>query len=172
MLIDKYLSKYQFSSFHFIEFNDYPELVFSVIKTINFRKSKIISILFNLRGLPRSMDSFNGFLESGFILLEEKKDEEIVLGFLLEGKGLKKTPKKDFIKCEKGNIVKGVWNFKITEYDSKKILSTETRVYCNTRRTRFLFSIYWFFISYFSGLIRKIILKLIKQELEEINYKG
>jgi len=168
MLIDDYLSVYQFSEYHSIVVRNRAEQIFPVIKNTNFRKSKFLNFLFIVRGLPAKMNSIDGFVDSGFILLEEHENKEIVLGFLF-GVTLRKIKvvlPNEFKKFIDPRYIKGVWNFRLSRKDNKTILSTETRVFCPTKKSKILFSIYWFFISYFSGLIRMIILKLIKHESE------
>ena len=112
------------------------------------------------------MSNFYAFVENGFIFLDEKENDEIILGFLIGWKGLTKVPPDEFKHLQDKRYIKGVWNFKLSPSGENTSLSTETRVYCPTKLSRIRFSMYWFVISRFSGLIRKIMLKLIKEQAE------
>ena len=168
MLIDKYLKQYQFSEHHEVEISRNRETVFNAIKNVNFYNSKFLKLLFRCRGLPSKMNSINGFIDCGFIFLEEQNNKEILLGFLLGGKfnGIKQVKPSEFINFSDQRYIKGVWNFHLSQTNKNTLLATETRVFCPCTSYRILFSIYWFFISYFSGVTRSIILNLIKQDSE------
>ncbi|MBU0731200.1 MAG: hypothetical protein KKE17_02380 [Proteobacteria bacterium] len=112
------------------------------------------------------MQSLKGFMDNGFILLDVKKNEGLVLGFLFGRKGIKIVSPDAFKQFNAKGYIKCVWNFKLSGRQDATLLSTETRVFCTCKASKFFFSIYWFFIAYFSGLTRVIILKLIKQEAE------
>jgi hypothetical protein len=161
-----WLKEHQFSEYHEIEIAREADRVFEAIKQVDISQSRIIRILFRIRGLPQGMSNFYGFLENGFILLEENENEEIIFGFLIGWTGLAKMSPDEFKQLQDRNYIKGVWNFKLTPVGGKTSLSTETRVYCPTMLSRVRFSIYWFVISRFSGLIRIIMLRLIKKQVE------
>lgn len=168
IMLDKYLRTIHFSEYHQIKIQSQAKAIFPLIKTVNFKQSKLIRLFFALRGLPKKMDSIDGFLEQGFILLEEKADEELIIGFLfsIPMKKVKQVAPDQFADFNDINTIKGVWNFKLRKVRTGNVLSTETRVFCPTRITRLFFAFYWLCISYFSGLIRMEILKLIKNEAE------
>lgn len=168
MLIDKYLKTYEFSEYHEIAVSQLPAVVFPLIKTINFKKSKTIKMLFLMRGLPRKMETLDGFIECGFIELEKRENEELVAGFLLGIRGIKAISPLEFMRFAEANYIKGVWNFKLRQRGNETLLSTETRVHCPGNTARFFFSCYWFLIAYFSGLTRREMLRLIKAEAEAI----
>ena len=167
MLIDKFLMKFDFNEIHQIAINGSPVEIYSVIKEVDFTKSWIIKLLFSLRRLPKEMNNLNGFISAGFMLLEEKQNEEIVLGFLGNIRGLHTiSPMKFQTFNQKGHIM-CAWNFSLSKLDRNRTsLSTETGVFCTDKKARFIFSLYWFIISSFSALTRKIMLKLIKEEVE------
>ncbi len=166
MLIDKYLSSHEFSEYHEIAVSRPPDVVFPLIKTVSFKKSIIIDFLFLIRGLPKKMDTLNGFFEVGFMELEEKKNEELVVGFLLGIRGIKVVSPVEFQEFNQAGYVKGVWNFRLQPRGNETVLSTETRVHCPGKTARRFFSVYWLLISYFSGVIRKEMLRLIKEGAE------
>ena len=170
-LIDNYLNTFHFSEYHEICIEKEAKFIFPLIKKVNFKNSKLINFLFAIRGLPKRMDTIKGFLESGFILLEEQHNEEILMGFLfgVTVKEIKRVLPEQFADFSERNYIKGVWNFRLNNSGKESILSTETRIFCPTRISKVLFALYWCCISYFSGLVRMEILKLIKKEAEKMN---
>lgn len=166
-IIDEFLKEYQFNEFHRIDINGTAERIYEAIKELDFCRSRIIRGLFTLRGLPRKMCNLNGAIESGFIWLDQKENEEMVLGFLMKGGKLLSVSPQEFLSSNNAGHLKGVWNFLLTPLENGAVqVSTETRVYCPDRKSKVLFSIYWFIIRPWSGLIRRIILKLIKKDVE------
>lgn len=161
-----YLPTFQFSEYHDIEIDQGVDQVFSAVKDLDLSQSKVINLLFLIRGLPKDMHTLSSFLDYGFILLEERKNEEIIFGFLIGWKGLNKVMPAEFRGIAANDYIKGVWNFRLSPRGGRTRLSTETRVFCPNKGSKFRFSIYWLFISRFSGLIRKIMLRMIKQQAE------
>jgi len=167
MLIDNYVKDFDFNEIHNIAINASASEIYPNIKNIDFLKSGIIKTLFALRGLPRSMSNLDGFIKAGFMYLADVQNEEIVLGFLAGSKGLQRVKPADFVKFNEKWHIKGAWNFSLEKIDENKtILTTETRIICTDITARFTFRLYWFLISSFSGLTRKIMLKMIKEETE------
>lgn len=164
--LDDYLPVFQFSEYHEIVIDRQADVVFTAVKELDLSQSKVVNFLFRIRGLPKDMHTLSAFLDYGFISLEDNENEEIVLGFLIHGNGLKKASSTEFWDLQDGDYIKGVWNYKFSPAGNKTRLSTETRVFCPTRRSRKRFSVYWFFISHFSGLIRLIMLRMIKKQAE------
>ena len=110
-----------------------------------------------------------GFLRWRFVLLEENPPKEFVLGVTFSV--LKWYPKRvtpeEFLRLRQKCYVKVVMNFQTSETgDNLSLLSTESRVYCQSRWARIPFRGYWFIISRFSALTRIKVLGLIKQEVE------
>jgi len=167
MLLDKYMADFDFNEVHQIEISASPAEIYPILKDIDFTRSRVIKFLFNLRRLPKEMNNLEGFIKVGFMLLEEKENEEIVLAFLGSKHGLHKTSPIEFQNFKKKEHVLSAWNFSLSEVGAKKtLLSTETRVFCTDKKSKLLFSLYWLFIAPFSAWIRKIMLTLIKEEVE------
>lgn len=61
---------------------------------------------------------------------------------------------------------KAAWNFRLVSDGDQTLVSTETRVLCHGRFERILFRCYWTLIGFFSGLIRKEMLQMIKSNSE------
>jgi hypothetical protein len=169
MLIDKYLVEWDFAKQNDVDVRIQSPPMISFLYDVDCGKSRLIRILFFLRGLPKRMFSINGVLDMGFILLEEDQSE-IVIGLVaqpwkLNGNIIKITPEQ-FMVFMGQDYVKVVWNFKIEKnLEGQVNISTETRIQCTSSKARRIFSIYWFFIGFFSGVIRREMLNIIKKEL-------
>jgi len=167
-LIDKYLPKYTFNEFHEIVVNSPIENVYDVTKDFDLSKSQIITFLFRIRGLPTKRLNLQNFIDDiGFTNLEENYPYESLVGFWARVKIAPIPSYEDFIKNSISPWIKVVWNFQFEKLvkDETKV-STETRVLCVAPITKFTFGLYWFIIKPFSGLIRKKMLKIIKDDSE------
>ena len=170
MLIDKYINIFHYNEVHKIEISATPKDIYLLLKTLNFYRSKLVKLLFTIRGLPIRMCSVEGFIEVGFILLEENVGEEIVFGLIFHPLKFRpiSVPPDEFATFNEGDNIKAVMNFFISDIDEKRsLLSTESRVFCTSAKAKMLFTPYWILIHWFSALIRVEMLHLIKQEAEE-----
>lgn len=148
-LIDKYLQVYTYNEYHKRIINASAKECFLATKDLDLTKSFISTSLMKLRGLPIKDFRLQGFLKNMcFIYLEEE-------------------PFKEFVIDASQQHLKMIWNFYFREIEvNKTLVSTETRILCLTKRSKFLFSLYWFFVKPFSGLIRIEMLRLIKKKVE------
>ena len=140
-LIDKYLPRYTFSELHEIVVNRPIENVYHVARDFDLSKSKAITFLFTIRGLPTKRLNLQNFIDDmGFTKLEENFPHENLVGFWMRMK-IKKIPSyEDFANNSISPWVKAVWNFRFEELDKAKTkVSTETRVLCVAPITRFTF---------------------------------
>ena len=169
-LIDKYLPEYTFNELHEIVVNCPIESVYHVAKDLDLSKSKIITVLFKMRGLPTKRLHLQEFIEDiGFTHLEEKYPYESLVGFWARVKIAKVPGYEDFSNNTISPWVKVVWNFRFEELEKGKTkVSTETRVLCIAKITKFTFRFYWSIIKPFSGLIRKKMLEIIKDDSESM----
>jgi len=168
-LINKYLPVYTYNEYHKILLNVNSKKAFETTKNVDMSDLFISKILMKLRGLPVSDLSLMGFLKNmQFTYLEEIKFKEFLIGCWTNSKLMSGSDEKKFINDREDCETKTVWNFQFEEVShDKTLISTETRILCLTMRSRFTFSLYWFLIKPFSGLIRKEILKLIKKNAEK-----
>jgi hypothetical protein len=171
VLHDKYLPVYHFNEKHFILISATPERVYSVLSEFNFSDSRIIKVLFKLRGLPtRAYQGLRGMEEMGFTLLEQQPENEIMLGLVgqfwkLRG-NIQRCEPSEFTEGQPG-FARATWNFEIKWVNNQEVmLETEKRIACGDEASRKRFARYWFFIRPFSGIIRKEILKSIKRKAE------
>lgn len=174
MLIDDFLPVYDFSERHETKIRASAERVYAAVSTAELTDSWIIWGLFALRGLGWSNRAkkltLREMTESGFAILGEKPDEEILLG--LAGKfwtlsgNLQKIDAGNFKEFNEKGFAKAVWNFSLAEANGETVLKTETRISCLDEDSRQSFALYWTVVKPFSGLIRQEMLRIIKEKAE------
>lgn len=169
-LIDKYLPRYTFREYHEINVNCPIDKVYHVARDFDLSKSRIITILFKIRGLPTKRLNLQNFIEDiGFTNLEENYPYESLVGFWARDKIAKVPCYDDFSNDSIYPWLKVVWNFQFDQLGiGKTKVSTETRVLCVAKITKFTFRLYWSIIKPFSGLVRKEMLKIIKDDSESV----
>ncbi len=187
MNLNNALPKYDFAEKHKVVINSSPEKVFNAIINLDMSKSKVINRLLNIRFIFGSLSrneksrkepvpglTFKD-MNKKFILVEEVRNQEIVLGlagkFWQPSSGLVKmsTPE-EFINFNQTGYCKVAWNLYI-ERNNGVTLSTETRVLCLGWRAKLFFLFYWAIIRPFSGWIRLEMLKMIKEQVSLENKK-
>jgi hypothetical protein len=170
MLLDLYLPLWDITKENTSSFYCSKSPSISNFHRIDFKRSKIIRGLFLIRGLPSNTITIKKFIDVGFNLLEEGRNE-LVIGLIAQPwkptGNLKRVSPLEFIKFNEADFVKIGWNFRI-EIDTKNQLcnvSTTTRILSTTKGARIKFNIYWFVIGFFSGIIRKEMLRIIKNQV-------
>ncbi|MCT4626302.1 hypothetical protein [Halodesulfovibrio sp.] len=167
-LLNSVLPEYDVKEHHEIIVNKPVEAVFEAANTVDFSTSKIIVILFKLRGIPVGRLDLQGMVEEGrFVRFGEMPPWETVLGFT-EADAVKTI---DDVAAFTTNTIDAkfrvAWNFQCEALDENTTrLSTETRVALLGTFLKIFFRCYWFFIKPFSGWIRTIMLRLIKEKAE------
>jgi len=149
-LIDKYLPLYHYNEVHKKVIKAAAEKCFNEAKSLDFSKSFKIKILLELRGLPVKDLRLQEFLKNMcFTYLEEQVNKEFVIDASIRD-------------------IKIFRNFYFTLINEDKTeVSTETRILCLTKKSKFFFSIYWFFIKPLSGITRIEMLRLLKKQAEK-----
>jgi hypothetical protein len=183
MVIDQFLPVYDVSKSYSTVISAPVEKVYFALKNCDINNSPLIRILFFLRGLPmifksRSINSgrkkltLSDVTNTGFLLLDEKQNEEIVIGVVgqfwkLTG-NIKRIMPEQFVGFDDSEYAKAAWNFSLQKTENgKTFLSTETRIRCTDEKSQKKFKRYWNLIGPFSGLIRKEMLKAVKREAEK-----
>lgn len=148
-LIDKYLPAYNYNEYHEKSINAAAEKCFLKAKNLDMGRSFITKALMKLRGLPTKDLTLQEVIKNNcFTYLEE-------------------DPYTEFVIDASQHNTKIIWNFYFREIENNETLvSTETRILCLTKRSKVLFSLYWFFVKPFSGIIRLEMLRLIKKKAE------
>jgi hypothetical protein len=108
----------------------------------------------------------------GFLRIACIPEQEIVLGIIgkfwrPDAPVLRDWKPESFSTLAPQGYAKAAWNFHLMPDGDQTIMSTETRVLCNGRLERILFRCYWTLIGFFSGLIRKEMLQMIKRNSEQ-----
>ncbi|QEC66150.1 hypothetical protein FRZ67_02075 [Panacibacter ginsenosidivorans] len=170
MLIDKYLPAYQFNEFHSVELNGFVDDIYQKMLQCDFSNSSLIKLLFRIRGMSKEVYSIEHLTKMGFIKLDEEPGKEILFGMVTDNPMFNtcrsNVSSKEFMQKDDDGIIKAVINFKLHDKsNSQHIISTETRVWCGGKQLKSQFKKYWFFVKPFSQLIRRSMLKQMKQQI-------
>ena len=191
MLIDELLPAYDVSEYHQIGIHAPLERVYDAVCALDLSCSRVIRWLFLLRELPLLREvpalwhsshrgdgrfdlTLDGLLRSGFILLGEKPPQELLLGlvgrFWTPSGDIQRLGVSEFRTFNRPGYAKAAWNFSLSEQeDGTTRLATQTRVLCLDEASRRRLRLYWAFIRPFSGLIRREMLRSIKNRTEDSN---
>jgi hypothetical protein len=177
--IDQYMPRFDVRERHRVTISKSADAVYAAVRSVDLSDSPLISWLFRLRELPGGLSgrrgrrlglNIDGLLKAGFVLLEERAGDEILLGLVAKpwtpGGGIQRVTPEEFRRLRSPEFAAITWNFRLRSGKTGTGLSTETRVLCPTRRTRMLFRAYWTIVGPFSGLIRREMLRLVKREAE------
>lgn len=168
MKLEEWLPEYQFVERHSILIDAPADRVFDSIRRTDLSRSLIVKLLFALRGIGRKPRAVRVGSVQGFTLLEEDRPRELVIG--LEGPfwkpncKLRDTTTETFREPQPHGTARGAWNFAVAPEGARTRLSTETRVRVVDAPSRRKFRAYWFIVRPFSGLIRRLMLRAIRDE--------
>ena len=170
MLIDDFLSDYDFVETHAVSIHAGADEIYRAANEVDFSDSFIIRWLFRLRGLSSENVTLRSLKTSRFEILGETLNRELVLGIVgrfwtLKGE-LKEIDAESFKKFDVAGYAKAVWNFSLRPDGDDTLLTTETRIKCTDDESRNSFRFYWTLIRPFSGLIRLEMLRVIKKRAE------
>lgn len=185
LLIDKYLPIYDVQHHHETIVTAQPAHAYRVLRSMDFYRSPVIRALFAIRSLPAwflgrnksaarktSDQPFLDFaLSIGWQILEEIPDQELVVGAVtkpweadVEFQGMSGP---ELVAFNEPDFTKIVWNIAVKEEtDERCRVILETRVAATDDASRSKFRKYWFVFGPFIGLIRRIILRMLKRELK------
>ena len=172
MLIDEFLSDYDFVETHDISIHASASDVYRATNEVDFSDSFLIRWLLRIRGLSAENVTLASITKSRFEFLGETPGCELLFGLVgrfwtLDG-GTKKIDAERFKKFNSAGYAKAVWNFALQPDGPDLRLSTETRVKCLDSDSRRRFRFYWMVVRPFSGLIRLEMLRLIKNRAENV----
>lgn len=170
MLIDKYLSAYDFNEYHSIKVHAPASGIYDKMLRCDVSRSFLIRALYKLRGMPKHLYTIEHLTSMGFIKLDELPGEEIVYGIVTTSPTFNccqsNVSPASFIQNTNPSLIKAAINFHIQEQNSfAAIISTETRVWCGSSAMRSKFRLYWFFVKSFSQIIRWSMLKQMKKQI-------
>ncbi|MCR9145034.1 MAG: hypothetical protein NXI24_22540 [bacterium] len=167
--LDQYLKHFDYTVTHSRQVPGAPDAaLFELVRHLDFSSSWIIRTLFFLRGLGTKNLNLDAMVSgSEFFLLEELPSREVVIGGMagpqLKPVRIRSAPQ--FLEFADHNGIKIAWNFLLTPGEANTtIVSTETRVACLGPKMKRRFSIYWFFVRPFSGLVRLEMLRILNKQ--------
>ena len=176
--IDEFLPISDVSASYEIRINAPPSVVYQRLMVSDFNEAWVVRLLMTLRSggrPPRNRapgDLRQRFQGTGFVILAEVPNEEVVIGvagrfWRPDGGRCLDLTAGDFGGFARAEYAKAAWNFRLrAESPEETVLSTETRIECFGWGALWKFRTYWSLVSPFSGLIRKAILKQVKVESE------
>lgn len=158
-----------------------PSRVWQEVMNADFSRMPVARRLMGLRtlgrkqpppGEPRTLATMRSRGDRGFLEIACVPEQEIVLGIIgkfwrPDAPVLRDWKPEAFSTLSPQGYAKAAWNFHIEPDGDQTIVSTETRVLCFGRPERLLFRCYWTLIGFFSGMIRKEMLQMIKRNSEQ-----
>lgn len=148
-----------------------PDKVYEAARRLDMSSSRLIRVLFRLRGMPPAALTAEGLERIRFKLLVEDPPRAFVLGIV----GQFWKPSGRLVDFDAGRFTalnvpdgaKAVWSFDVTPVSgTETVLRTTTRVSCGSEASRRSFRRYWRVVGPFSTLIRRRVLRLIAEAVE------
>jgi hypothetical protein len=189
-LIDRAMPSWQFGERHTLRVRGTPAQVFRAIRAVRASDILLFRTLTWIRNprrriggesilnAPDTKPILDVALASGFLLLAEEPDRELLIGTVIaapadavraarEGR----TPRLDaarFLALDQPGFVRAVMNFRATpDEDGWTVVTTETRVFAPDAPTVRRFRPYWRVIYPGSAIIRRMWLRAIRSKVEE-----
>lgn len=178
------MQTYDFAEVHSIQIHAPPARVFEELRQVTPIDAPLFRFLLAVRMLPmraltgRRFDLEPGtaildqFLRSGFVLLAEDDEKELVVGRVAQfwklwggSAGVVSRPS-DFADFEKPGYAKAAVNFLVTAEGDGTRVRTETRIRATDPAARQKFRRYWYLIRAGSGIIRESWLRALKRKAE------
>jgi hypothetical protein len=177
--LDDFLPAYQFGERHEVRVRATPPRVFRAIKAVTAGEIRFFQTLTWIRspGFGRRRESIlsapsdQALLEvatrSGFLLLADETDREVVIGALLGRPRAAPAPTPmEFAEFREPGYAKVAMNFSIEPGDGFSTVTTETRVIGTDAAAARGFAAYWRVIYPGSALIRRMWLRAIQERAE------
>ena len=173
MLIDRFLPHPEVSSRHEVEVDATAERAWTAARSLEPGRSRLVRGLMALRSLPGRFArrgagaGLDGLRRTGFVVLAEHPGEEIVLGlvgrFWTPTAGIIPVAPGDFAAFDRPGYAVAVCNLTLRGPTEGPVrLATETRVRCTDAASRRRFRAYWTLVGPFSGLIRRELLRTLR----------
>ncbi len=171
-LLDRYMPDYAFwHRYDIVVENGDIDTVFEIARNVDLSRSRVIPMLFKLRGLPTQQLTARAFTRAmSWSEIEQNAPHAFLIGYW---RGQKIEPVIDldhFMSLPEEATQKVVFSFSFHPLGRDRVrVETETRVQCLDWKSEFKFRLYWLAIKPFSALVRKEVLRLIKSEAEMRN---
>ncbi len=180
MLIDEFLPDYDVVEHHAVDVDAPVDEAYRAVKELDLARSPVVLALLFVRGLPHLFTGavkpklqlqLDDIVESGFVVLGEEPEQELVLGvvgkFWQLSSGVHRIDAAEFTDFDEPDFAKAAWNFAVSARPGGgSRVETETRILSTDDEARRRFSRYWWLIGRFSALIRRIVLGQIKRDAE------
>jgi len=179
-LIDQFLPQHQFSQRHQATVRCRPGELLDIIQNYRPPKDRLGEMAMFARQMPAKLMHWvapsqvprpSPFTPANFIPLARDGDREIVGG--LVGKFWRPdfgllviNGPSEFLVSNPPRTAKLVIGFLAEQAGEDTLLTTETRVYCPDRYSRLMFAPYWLAIRPVSGLLRRRMLRTIREIAE------
>lgn len=169
--VDDFLATYDVESQHSTEISASASVIYQATRTVDLSSSWVVRSLFRLRGLPIHGIALDDLKRIRFLPLLEQPPDGFVLGIVGQfwrpsGHLLAFEPS-NFIDLIQPGYAKAIWSFDISPTSgSASRLRTVTRVVCPDQASRRRFRLYWSLVGPFSGIVRREILRTVKQQCE------
>jgi hypothetical protein len=180
--LDEFAPAYQFVEAHSTRVRADPRRAYAAVRAVTADEILLLRTLTSIRRLGRRLPE--GILNApgrrplldvatstGFLLLAEEKDREIVVGTLVlvppGFRGRAHPTPDDFKRLHRPGFAKATMSFRVEPEgpDSTRV-STETRVFATDDASRRRFAAYWRLIHPGSALIRRMWLRAIRLRAE------
>jgi hypothetical protein len=177
MAIEKWLPQYQVRSNYSLLVHATAEKTYAALSHARFSDLAIVRVLMKLRGyrLGRTTTPGSQVREAGrglFLELVAVPPWEVVVGIVgrfwrPDGGVVRGLTPSEFADFHSEGYAKAVWSFSLAPAGTGTQLSTETRVRTFGRSATLKFRAYWLLVGPFSGLIRKAMLREVRQMAEQ-----
>ena len=180
--LDQFIPVYQFYEFHSIRVAAPKERVYRAIKEVRVDEIRLFRTLTWIRRMgrpgpesvlnaPERQPLLEVITHTGFLLLAEEPNQEIVVGTLVAappGWRPKANPTpEDFKTLHAPGFALAAMNFHLEDDGAGgTLVTTETRVYATDAATRRKFARYWRVIYPGSALIRRMWLRAVQRRAE------
>ena len=179
--LDEFAPTWQFAERHWIAVRATPEGAYRAIRTVTAGEIRFFRALTWLRRLGRTgpanilnppvhLPILDVALRSGFLLLADEPNREVVVGMVVIAPHAARRPANaaEFRTLDAPGHAKATLSFSIEPGEPAGcVVATETRVYTTDRATRRRFGMYWRVIYPGSALIRRMWLRAIKRRAEQ-----
>jgi len=177
--LDRFLPACHFREFHSTWVPAARDAVYRALKEVTADEIFLFRTLVAIRRLgrratPGILDPPRGeallavAARTGFLVLEDRPSEEIVLGTLVvspDGPApiAPASPLEFEAVALRSGVALAAMNFRVTDAAGGTRLTTETRVFAPDRSVRRRFALYWAVIRPGSGMIRRMWLRAVKR---------
>lgn len=179
--LDDFLPAYHFHEVHSLAVHAPPDRVFAAIHEVTAEEIRFFRALTWIRSPhfgktresimapPPAEPILDVATRSGFLLLAEEADRELVIGTIMGRRPLKVTHPvpRDFLEFDRPGYAKAAMDFLVEDQGGGwSRVSTETRIFATDSTALRRFAAYWRVIYPGSALIRRMWLEAIKRRAE------